>query len=569
MHPAAVALAAYEGVQLFVERARAADPDFALTEEQAGAVARICVRLDGIPLAIELAAARAGSLPVEAIAARLDQSIGLLTGGPRDVLPRHRTLRATLDWSWELLGEGERALLRRLSVFAAGWPLGAAVAVCGGDGLEAGAVPELLDRLAARSLVGLDEAAAGARYRLLETLRQYAAEQLAAFAHEAVAVRGRHLAWCVALAEEAAPQLSGPDQGAWLARLEREHDNLRAALALARERAEAELGLRLVGGLWRFWLRRGYLTEGRGWLEGALVSGGQGLDALRARALIGAGVLAGQQGDHERAAFLFEEALTLYRARGDTQGSADALHNLGIVAKMRRDYRRAATLHEEALALRRTLGDSIGVAASLTNLGIVAYRQGEYRRAAALHEEALALYRALGDTQGTAGSLGNLGNVVHLRGDHLLSTALHEEALALERALGDKIGIATSLHNLGLVTYERGDYGRLDALLGEGLLLSRDLGVRELLAEGLELAAWVVAVRGEMGTAASLGGAAEALRDMLGISLPPGYLANHNRTGHALQVALGAGAFTAAWAEGRALSLEQAIAKALAGRAGA
>ena len=243
---------------------RAASPDFTLTAEQAGAVARICVGLDGIPLAIELAAARVGSLPVEGIAARLDRSIGLLTGGPRDVLPRHQTLRAPLDWSWELLGAAERTLLRRLSVFAGGWPLGAAVAVCGGDGLEGWAVPEVLDGLAARSLVGLDEATAGAHYRLLEAVRQYAGEHLASDALEVVTMRDRHLGWCVALAEESrSPQLKGPGQEAWLARLEREHGNLRAALGWARERGESERGLRLALALGRFWYTRGYLSEGR------------------------------------------------------------------------------------------------------------------------------------------------------------------------------------------------------------------------------------------------------------------------------------------------------------------
>ena len=562
LHPAA-ALAAYEGVQLFVERARAASPDFALTQAEAGAVARICVGLDGIPLAIELAAARVGSLPVEGIAARLDRSIGLLTGGPRDVLPRHQTLRATLDWSWELLGAAERTLLRRLSVFAGGWPLGAAVAVCGGDGLEGWAVPEVLDGLAARSLVGLDEATAGAHYRLLETVRQYAAEHLAADALEVAALRDRHLGWCVALAEEAEPQLKGPGQEAWLARLEREHGNLRAALGWARERGESETGLRLALALGRFWYTRGYLSEGRGWLERALDGNREVPAGLRAIALKGAGSLALLQGEYGQAAALYGEALALFRALGDGQGVAGSLTNLGIVADRQGNYEQAATLFEAAVALARERGDTLQIAKTLGNLAAARGRRGDLAREEALLSEALALFRALGDRQSIAVALDNLG-LGALRQGHLgRAVAWHEEALAQFRALGDRHGIVTSLTNLGSVALARGDHGRAAALLEEGLLLARDIGARDELAGILESLAWVAAARGQPRRAAQLGGAAEALLRALGVPLMPEQRVGHDQAMRAIQAELGEEAFAAAWVQGGSLLVEQAVALAL------
>ena len=563
LHPAAAALAAYEGVQLFVERARAASPDFTLTEAEAGAVARICVGLDGIPLAIELAAARVGSLPVEGIAARLDRSIGLLTGGPRDVLPRHQTLRATLDWSWELLGAAERTLLRRLSVFAGGWPVGAAVVVCGGDGLEGWAVPEVLDGLAARSLVGQDEATAGAHYRLLETVRQYAAEHLAADALEVVAMRDRHLSWCMALAEEAEPQLKGSGQEAWLARLEREHGNLRTALSWARDRGESERGLRLALALGRFWYTRGYLSEGRGWLERALDGNREVPVGLRATALKGAGSLALLQGEYGHAAALYEEALALFRALGDEQGVAGSLTNLGIVADRQGKYDQAATLFEAAVALARERGDTLQIAKTLGNLAAARGRQGDLASEEALLSEALALFRTLGDRQSIAVALDNLGLVALRRGHWGRAAAWHEEALAQFRALGDRHGIVTSLTNLGSVALARGDHGRAAALLEEGLLLARDIGARDELAGILECLAWVAAARGQPHRAAQLGGAAEALLHALGVPLMPEQRAGHDQALRTMQVELGEQAFAAAWVQGGSLSVEQAVAIAL------
>ena len=515
-HPTLTALSAYEGVRLFVEHARTGRPAFALTEENAGMVVHICRRLDGIPLAIELAAARVANLPLETIAARLDQSIGMLTGGPRDVLPRHQTLHAALDWSWTLLDEQEQALLRRLSVFAGGWRLGAAVAVCAGNGIADWAVPDLLERLINKSLVSLDERDAAAYHRLLEIVRQFAIERLAE-GGELSAARDRHLDWCVALAEEAAGKLKGPEQGAWLERLQHEHDNLRAALDWSlRDQGDAALGLRLAGVLWRFWLTRGYPSEGRAWLEEALAKNEQDPNPMRARAVEGAGSLAYAQGDYPRAVALHEDALALNRVLEDPCGVAAALNNLGNVAFQQDEYERAKALHEESLALRRSLGDTWGIAASLGNLGHVADLQGDFRRAEALFGEALALQRSLGDTWGIATSLNNLGLVVKHQGEYARAAAQIEESLALFRALGNTYGIARALDSRGDVAYQQGDYERAAALHEESLPLRRALGDTQGVAASLNGMGQVAYQLGEYGRATALFEEALALHRRLG-----------------------------------------------------
>jgi predicted ATPase/transcriptional regulator with XRE-family HTH domain len=337
------AMPAYAAVQLFVQRAQSRRPDFTLNIQNTRAVAEICARLDGMPLAIELAAARVGSLPVEGIAQRLADRFRLLTGGPRTVVPRQQTLRAALDWSWDLLTAPEQRLLGRLAVFAGGWTLDAAETVCVGDGMAGWEILDVLDALVNKSLALLEETDADGekgRYRLLETVRQYGWERLAE-SDETEAVRDRHLGWCLALAEAAAPQLrGGSKQGQWLARLERAHDNVRAALGWARERGTDEQSLRLAGALYRFRYMRGFFSEGRGWLEAALTGTGPASAMSRARALNGAGLLAWQQSEYGRATALLEEGLTLQRNLSDKHGIASSLNNLGLVAYMQGDYGR-------------------------------------------------------------------------------------------------------------------------------------------------------------------------------------------------------------------------------------
>jgi predicted ATPase/transcriptional regulator with XRE-family HTH domain/Tfp pilus assembly protein PilF len=494
----------YEAVRLFVTRAQEQRDTFTLTTGNSRAVAEICARVDGIPLAIELAAARVGGMSVEAIAAHLDDRFRLLNTGSGDLPTRQRTLRATLDWSWDLLDARERTLLGRISVFAGGWTLEAASAVCAGEGMDYWAVVDGIDGLVNRSLVHLDESPEGtARYRLLESVRRYAAEQLAATGED-VATRDKHLAYCLTLAEEAAAHLTGPRQATWLDRLEQEHDNLRAALAWSREQGAQEAGLRLGGALWRFWILRGHLSEGRRWLGAVLGESGTGPAAARATALNGAGMLAYRQGDYRRAMALLEESVALYREAADPGGSAAALNNLGIVLWEQGEYERAADLYEESLALRRELGDMRGIATSLNNLGGVAYEQGEYERAAALYEECLARMRELGDRLGIAGSLNNLGSAVHFQGGHDRAAALHEEALAIRREFGDRWSIAASLLNLGNVVYEQGGTRRAAALLEESLALHRELGDLRGVANSLNYLGKVAYTLGEYGRAAAL-----------------------------------------------------------------
>ncbi|OGG56550.1 MAG: hypothetical protein A3F84_22560, partial [Candidatus Handelsmanbacteria bacterium RIFCSPLOWO2_12_FULL_64_10] len=451
----AFALFQYEAVRLFIERALAVRPDFAVTNENAPAVAEICHRLDGLPLAIELAAARIRLLPPQAMLARLGRRLPLLTGGARDLPARQQTLRNAIAWSYDLLDAGEHTLFRRLAVFVGGFTLEAAEAVC--RELSVGAVREPplqvidvdgldgLESLVSKSLLRQEEVAGEPRFIMLETIQEYALERLTE-SGEAEAMRRQHAEYFLALAEGAETELRGPQQALWLNRLEEEHDNLRAALRWSIERGEAEQGLRLGGALWRFWEVHGYLTEGRERLAGLLtLTGTSGRTAARAKALNGAGVLASRQGDYAAARALHEESLAIRRTLDDKQGIAWSLNNLGLVAADQGDYAAARALHEESLAIRRTLDDRQGIAASLNNLGLVVANQGDHARARALYEESLGILGALGNRQGIANLLNNLGNVAYGQGDCAAARALYEESLAIRRALGDRWGISNSL----------------------------------------------------------------------------------------------------------------------------
>jgi len=511
----------------------------------AGAVVDVCRRLDGLPLTIELAAARLGALSVQEVAARLDDCFGLLKTGNRAALPRHQTLRGVLDWSYTLLSPPEQALLRRLAVFAGGWTLAAAETVCAGGVVRA---DEVLDLLADSPAGGSTAIGDGeSRYGFLETVRQYALARLeeGGAAEETRLRFARHY---LALAETAEPELVKRDQVAWLARLDAEHDNMRAALALARGGATvdapavasasasmewAALGLRLVAALWWYWFVRDYLSEGRRWLEGTLaldVYRGHDADtgdaadrtrATRAKALRGAAILASQQGDYGRAGTLLGEAIALSKAAGNRKGVAGALNSLGLIAQMQGDYARAAPFFEESLAIQRALSNGQGIAGTLNNLGLVAYMRGDIDGAAALYEESLALKREAGHTQGIASSLNNLGNVALARGDIDGAAALYEESLGLRRAVGDKEGTALTLDGLAAVA---GAHGR-------------------------------------PGLAARLIGAATALRLAMGAPRqpPPSFSPHYEPAVAAALAALGEDRFTMLWREGQAMTLEETI----------
>ncbi|MBA2714862.1 MAG: tetratricopeptide repeat protein, partial [Rubrobacteraceae bacterium] len=559
--PADEEMAHYDAVRLFLDRARLRLPGFNLTPDNTAIVAEICQKLDGIPLAIELAAAKVKVLSVGQIARRLDDSLGLLTSRGRIALPRHRTLRGTLDWSYALLPEEERILFRRLSVFVAGFTLGTAERICAGNGLVEGDVLELLSHLVDKSLVLVIEGEDEARYRLLETVRQYAEEKLSSSGEE-VAVRSRHARLYLELAEHADSELTGARQEVWLDRLEAELANLWAALRWCLESGEsgAEMGLRLAGALYRFCYLRGRYNEGSEWFERALSRGNASPAPLRAKALYGAGYLLFLQCEYERAEELLKESLALYRELDDGRGVASSLQVLGSVARERRIYAEAEAYHKESLTLWRALGDKGGAARSINSLGFAAWLQEKYDRAVKLCIESLKEFRHLGDVQGIVWALINLGSAALYGGNLGRAKALLEEILgsaalcggnlsqaevllreSLERSrrLGYREGIAWSCNQLGVAAYQRGDYEGAEALLRESLGVHRDLGDRWRMSSVLEGLAEAACVQGHLERASRLFGAAEALRETIDAPIPPCERADHDRNVSVARAGLG------------------------------
>lgn len=463
--PSAEELVRYEAARLFVERAGSAGSGFVLDECNAPAVARLCQGLDGLPLAIELAASRARVLSAQQIAERLDDRFGLLITGPRTAQSRHRTLRATVDWSHDLLPEKEKILFKRASVFAGGFSLPAAEAVCSGEGVEGHEVLDLLGGVVDRSLVVAQERGGEVRYRLLETIRQYASEKLEA-SEEAEAVRERHAKFFLRFAGEAEPHLNGGDRGARLGRVRAEHDNLRAALSWSLRKSE-DTGLRMAGDLFWFWFHSGYWSEGRRWLEGAL-AGAPARTAPRAKALYGAGFLAWTQGDHAAARSQLEESVGLWRELGDGQGLAHALHILGMELLGQGEHAAALSLAEESVRIFREGEDDFGLAISLASLGVVALNGGDHATARAILEESVAICQRIGDRWAISLALRNLGISAFREGDLRRAEALLKESLVVLRELGEKWFITRSLEHLAVVASMRGatTFGRRAPLRG-------------------------------------------------------------------------------------------------------
>jgi tetratricopeptide (TPR) repeat protein len=561
-------------VALFTERAHAVKADFALTNATASAVAEICWRLDGLPLAIELAAPWVKLLPPPALLARLDQCLPLLTSKAPDLPPRQRALRDTIAWSYDLLETSEQSLFRRLAIFVGGCALEAAATVCvdgarrdpvAGEARGDIALLEDLVSLVNKSLLRQEEhldprtAMPEPRLLMLETVREFGLGCLAA-SGEMDTLRGRHAAFFLALAEEASPRLRGPAQRAWLERLDLEHDNLRAALRWTQESGEAELGLRLAGALWQFWITRGHMSEGRRWLEslleGAEAPEGVVSPAVRTRALLWAGTFAAEQGDYGRAAALCEESDALSRDLGDTWGMGWSLNVRGELARHRGDHQGAIALFERSLALFRSLDDRWYAAVVLNNLGALARYQADNARAAALYEESLVMTREIGDPWSTAMILGNLGEVARDQGDTARAAALCEESLRLFRELGDQRGMAYALTYLGVIACKRGDYESALALYTESLTLWRHVGQQSEIATCLEGLAEAACALGHATHAARLLGAAAALRDRLGVPVPPADRPVYERTVMAVNSAL-EHAFLPAWEAGHALSPDQ------------
>ena len=554
-----VSVAAFEAVQLFTDRALLARPDFQVTNQNASTLACVCCRLDGIPLAIELAAARVRSLSVEEINRKLDQRFLLLARGSRTALPRQQTLRSLIDWSYDLLSDREKLTLQRLAVFAGGWTLAAAEQVCAGAGVEDGEVFDLLTSLCDKSLVAVEQNDGPSRYRLLETVRQYVHERLLQSGGGG-AFRERHRDYFLALAEAAAPKLLGADQAEWLHRLEEEHDNLRSALEWSLVEAGSQEDLRLCGALHRFWSTRGHLVEGREWCARVLAKERATQRTLEfTRTLSAAGILAWHQTDYRAAHALLEQSLAISRELGDRGGTASSLNNLGNVAIEQGDYPAARKLYEDSLSIRRELGDRRSMAGVLGNLGIVAYEQGDLTAAQALSEEALAISRELGDQGRVADALNILGTVAFDLGDIAAARALNGQSLTIGRGLGDRDAIASSLQNLGAVAYLEGDFASARALYQESLSNRSELGDRLGVARALEgLAAVVAACSGSL-RAAHIWGRAERLREEIGSPLSPAERSRYEQRVTTVRAAIGDNAaFDRAWREGRALSLKQA-----------
>ncbi len=660
----------FAAVGLFVDRARLLQPNYQVTAKNVAAVTRICQLLDGIPLAIEMAAARVNLLTADQLAERLNDAFQVLTVGTRTALPRHQTLRATIDWSYQLLTEAERRLLQRLSVFAGGCTLEAAEAVCSGDGLKAAQILDVMGSLVAKSVVtaegGLSEEA---RYRLLETIRQYGWEKVGE-AGEAEALQARHLDYFLGLAETAEPKLKSSEQMVWLARLDLEIDNVRAALEYSRvDRASDEKGLQLAGALFWFWHIRNHASEPLRWLRSALAQGGPSRRSLaRAKALYAAVGLAARLRDDAGSQAKLEESISIFRAAGSAgqSGLAYALVMLGwfgfgldraavtslgreAVARFRelgdrwgqalaltrfaaiqnfpvfyvpiKDQQapaRASDLvavvlgedaadrapHEESLSLFRELGDRWAQTMPLANLALLAISRGDYKLGRAFVEECLAIQQAFGDKHGTADSLMQLGSqalaqddlgqaarffeegltlfigldllgeaaaggrdllaeVARRQADYLKAEELYSQSLAVRRMLGNREGEANSLDGLGRVAGSQGDLPKAYSLQIEALALRGEGSIAVSLAQSLHALAVLAAAKQSPVQAARLFGAVEASLDVLyGCGLPI-WRTEHDRGVVAVRAQLGEAEFTRLWAEGEAMTLEQAVAFAL------
>ena len=600
-------LTQFEAVRLFLERARAVRPDFAVTTENAPAIAEICFRLDGLPLAIELAAARVKLLAPSAILARLDRSLPLLTGGPRDLPARQQTLRGAIAWGYDLLEPSEQALFRQLAVFRRGFTLEAAEAVC--EAADAppldGPVLDLLASLVDKSLVrqedGLDDEP---RFSLLSTIREYALEQLEAHG-EADGPRQRHAAYYAGLAAEACPSLHGPDQRRWLRRLDAEQENLRAALQWYRQQNALTAELTLAAALWQYWQIRSVLTEGRAQLELTLErTAPLGQTHTRAWALLGAGMLTWGQSDYAASESQIEQARTIFEALGDQHGVGQALSMAGQVLVFRGEYgrgletlARARTLLKpagddwglaltgffegnaflatgdfeavrrvarESLDLFTRIGDRWGRSLPLALLGRLALQDGDSAAARAYLEESVQIRAEAGDTWGRAHVLNGLGDVARREGDDERARQHYEASLTIFRDLGARGGMASVLHNLGYVAAHQGDLERAVERFRRSLGLFRELGDLRGVADVLAGLAGVAAHAGDAAVAARLFGASEAQLEASGATRSASNLADYEHDLGLVRAALDESAVQAAWAAGRTLSLDEVDAQAAA-----
>src|SRR6266699_1646026 len=602
--PDLAALSHHAAVALFLQQAQAVKPDFQLTDANARAIAELCVRLDGLPLAIELAAARMKLFSPRALLARLGQRLSVLTSASRDVPTRQQTLRNTIAWSYHLLDAKAQRLFRQLSVFVDGCSIEAIEAICTPPGSASAPILDGVASLVDKSLLQQVEQHMGEspRFVMLETIREYALESLESHG-ETQAARRAHATYFLALAEEAEQGMTGPQQAVLLERLEQEHDNLRAAMQWSTSNAEEgkAIALRLGGALSPFWYVRAYFSEGRDFLERALSRCDEVAAPVQARALYAASQLHEALGSLDRAEEFYEQSLALYRELGDTLGIANCLHLLADISWGRGNLAEARAFGEESLLLFREGGDKRSVAYLLYHLGSLAVEQGEYTRGRDLLTESLTINRELGDTRIIALSLFNLvllywlsggdlaqahtwldesfalfrevgdkesianclylsGMLAHSEGDAASARSLTEQALAIFKEMKQQHGTALSLYALAEVAAAGGDSARSQALYKQGVGVARESGDKRAIPSGLEGLAAAVAAQGNYIWAAHLWGAAEVLREAIGTPLPPVERVPYHRAVAAARTQLGEQAFATAWAEGRTLSPEQALA---------
>ena len=553
-------LTQYEAVKLFVQRARAVKADFTVTNENAPAVAEICARLDGLPLAIELAAARTRMLPPQKMLERLGNRLKLLKGGARDLPTRQQTLRGTIDWSYELLEEEEKTLFGRLSVFSGGRTLEAIEEICDPEGeLEA---LEGVESLLEKSLLRQEEGVEGEpRFVMLETVHEYAREKLQENGEEQE-IKRAHAQYFLALAEEGESEVRGPEAAKWLERLEAEHDNMREALSWSLGQENVELGLRLAGALWRFWWMRSHYSEGRRWLENALAVDGRGSPSARAMALAGIGEIASHQGDLDQAQEACEEGLELL-AHETSEAKIYLLLSLAKVARMREDYKWATQLNEKNVALSREMRDTWGLASSLLSSAVVTQIRGDSERATELYEESMDLFREWGDKQGLAFCSLNLGLVAIIQGDLVRAAKLTEEAVALFRELGSRGDVSLSLNNLGWIAFLRNDLGKAVDLYKQSLALAWETGMYTVVLDDLVGFACLAGAQGDAVRAAQLCGAAEALHEATGYPRDPTSYAEMEPYLVSGRSQIHEAVWAKAWEEGRTMTLEEAVSYAL------
>ncbi|MCE7988099.1 MAG: hypothetical protein DYG89_43595 [Caldilinea sp. CFX5] len=558
------ALAQVAAVDLFVQRAQAHKPDFALDAVNARIVAELCIRLDGLPLAIELASARVKLLTPQAMLTKLDDRFKLLRGGARDLPDRQRTLQTTLDWSYDLLTEAEKTLFRRLAVFVGGQTLAASQTVCNPvDDVKVPPLPidyldglaSLLDKSLLYQTIGVDDES---RYMMLATIHEYALKQLTQ-SGEKEALFKRHAIFYADMVEQIDPELLGPHQELGWKRLQAEYDNIRTALQSAEESRESAIGLRLGGAMWQFWMRQGHIAEGRLRLEKFLAMSNAEKNGDRAKALTTAGILAHFQSDFGAAQTLYEESLQIRRELGLERGIASSLNNLGVLAMNQGDYLKARILYEECLAIEQRLGLDQDIPGSLMNLGLIAYYQGEYLKAISLYEESLLLYKKLDRKHTIADLYLNLSSVAYSQCDYTTAYKHAQESIAISRELGYQWCLAASLGTLGSTARSQGDHQAAHRALAEGLTIIRELGDKRVIAGLLENFGILAVTRGQLERALCLFGAAARLRELTGIPLPPIEQAEYEQNLKTAKQGVRQETAVQAWHIGQSFTLEQAI----------